>query len=186
MRLTRIVAPSEKPVDLATVKAHLYVDSTDDDALLDGYLTAVVALIDGPSGISYCCCSQKWRLSLDAFPACVKLPVEPVADDADITISYIDRTGADAVLEAADCRLSGGVIEPTFGKRFPSTLAVRGAVTIEFVAGTSAANVPGDIKQAILQVIADWYRNREMASAGRIEGVAADIFDSYRTGWMAA
>jgi uncharacterized phiE125 gp8 family phage protein len=186
MRLTRIVAPSAKPVDLTTVKAHLYIDSADDDALLEGYLNAVVALIDGPSGIGYCCCSQTWRLSLDAFPASIKLPVEPVADDAEVTVSYIDRTGTDAVLDAGDYRLSGGVIEPAFGKRFPSTLAVRGAVTIEFVAGTSAGNVPADIKQAILQVIADWYRNREMAAAGRIEGVAADIFDSYRTGWMAA
>ena len=154
--------------------------------LLQQYLDAVMALIDGPTGIGFCCCEQTWRLSLDAFPATIRLPVDPVDDSAEIAITYLGTSGTEATLDAADFRLSGGIIAPAFGKVFPATLAVRGAVNIEFVAGVAAADVPADIKLAIMQVVSDWFANREMAAAGKIAGSAQETFDRYRFGWISA
>lgn len=186
MNLIRVTAPSETPVSLAEIKAHAVVDHDDDDVLLTSYLAAAVATIDGPGGIGWCCCTQTWRLTLDGFPRSIVLPLAPVANDAAISITYVDADGEIQTLASDHFRLSGGVVDPAFGECFPTPRRIRGAVTIEFAAGVAAADVAEDLRLAVKMIVADWYANREAAAAKTISGTATDILDRYRVGWFSS
>lgn len=93
----------------------------------------------------------------------------PRAPVTEITfIKYIDTTGAlitlDPTLYQVDPQTDSEPVRilPAYGKTWPATRYQPNAVTIEFVAGyADAAHVPGMIKLAIKQTLADWNENRE-------------------------
>ncbi len=134
-----IAGPGEEPVTLAEAKAWCRIDSTDDDALLAALITAARLQVESATGRALV--TQSWRLTLRHAPRLVVLPVAPVQS---LTVA------PDGAVLQGDAVL---LVSPMDG------------LTIDYVAGYGdAGTVPGDLKQAILVLVAYWYEHRDTAS----------------------
>jgi uncharacterized phiE125 gp8 family phage protein len=176
--LISVTGPADEPVTLEAVKAHLAVDADDFDDQIAGYIASVRAYLDGRDGIlGRAIIAQTWDLKLRCFPAVIELPLPPLQSVTSIT--YIDANGDTQTLSPSGYQVSGiggsqrGCIAPAYGERWPSIRDVPEAVTVRFVAGypddggeppDPAANVPPAIKQAVMEMVADLWANRETVS----------------------
>lgn len=163
-RVKVIAKPTGDIISLAALKLRLRIDGDDEDDLLMSYLRGAVARIDGPDGIGYAMLEQTWRLTLDAFPHTITLPGAPIKRVA--KISYLDASGVEQVLDAADYRVVADMeparVMPATGKVWPATLHAVGAVKIDYVLGEAeAANVPADLVDAACLLVGHRYQNRE-------------------------
>lgn len=182
MSLVLVSAPSVYPVSLAEAKAHLRIDSSDEDALIEGLISAATQNIDGETGwLGRALVTQTWNLYLDSFPCrpheCdfakkygIRVPLPPLQSVESIV--YVDVSGTETTLVADQYQIKkgeNGVILPAFGTSWPQTRSVSDAVRVKFVAGyepTAASptdfadSVPQPIKQAILLTVGHWFENR--------------------------
>lgn len=171
MPLKLVTSPAEEPVSLQEARAHLRLESGEDD-----YLTNLIAAArrhcESFQGRAYV--TQTWDLYLNAFPAgCIQVPLPPL--QSVIFIKYKDSSG---VLQTLD--LSGYIVDPysepglifySYGNSWPDTYPEANSVQIQFVAGYgSASDVPPEVKQAILLKLADLYEHR-----GGDEGMDKEI-----------
>lgn len=160
----RTSAPAAMPVSLAEAKDHLRVDHADDDTLIGLLIAAATSELDGWSGIlGRAIVTQAWAQRVDGFANPVRLPF-PAATIA--SVSYVDPAGATQTLASDQYRLMedamGSYIEPAFNVSWPSVRYQSGSVTVNFTAGTAAADVPPAIKAAILLRVGDLYANRDV------------------------
>ena len=91
----RLVSPPTLPVvTLDEVKAHLRVDFEDEDSLIQGYIDAAVAYLDGADGVLGRALSpQTWEVtysgSIGDLPlAPVISRADPVAVDGDLSVRF--------------------------------------------------------------------------------------------------
>ena len=179
MTLSLVAAPTVQPLTLDETKAHLRVDTTDEDALIDRLIAAAVADIDGADGwLNRAIMTQTWDLSLDGFPNAgkrqIRVPLPPLQSVSSIT--YIDTEGATQTLATSVYDVFGiggsqpAQIAEAHGESWPSTRQQPDAVTVRFVAGYggAAADVPQDIRHALLLIIGHWYARREETITGTI------------------
>jgi len=163
----RTVAPTETPVTLAEVKAHLRVDHSDEDELISGLIDAATAHIDGYSGIlGRALVTQSWKIEVDDWDD-LDLPLSPVASIT--SVKYYDGSNAQQTLAATVYQLvnraGGSCAELKYGQTWPVTYTRADAIEVIFVAGYGAASaVPQAIKLAMLLLIGHWYANREAVS----------------------
>lgn len=171
MILSRFAAPAATPVSLDEARAHCRAE-TADDTMLQIYLDAAVAHVDGAEGVlGRCLVTQTWDLTLDAFPAIINVPLPTLSSVTSIT--YVDADGATQTLASNAYRVSGQTITPG-DAGWPSTDNVTGAVTVRFVAGFgNAAAVPAAIKNAILLFVGDSMENREAGGKQLFDNPAA-------------
>lgn len=170
MRLVLVTPPSAEIVSLAEAKRHVRVEHGDDDALIEGYVAAAVAHLDGASGwLGRALAPQTWRVEYPAFPeGGIELPLAPLT--AVGSVVYRDPIAVDQTLAASAYRefgigsAAGGGIEPV--STWPATGDGEAAVRVTFTAGH--ASVPTPIKQAILLLVGHWYANRETVNVGNI------------------
>ena len=81
------------------------------------------------------------------------------------TLQYLDTDGAWQTFSdyAADTDSEPGRITPAYGESWPTIGKTAGAVKIEFVAGyATPSEVPGSLRQAVLQVATQWWRGQEI------------------------
>jgi uncharacterized phiE125 gp8 family phage protein len=170
--LVRLVAPPVTPLSLTEVKAHLRVDGTDQDDVIQLYLDAATAHVDGEWGcLGRALVTQTWRLTIDTFPCAeIKIPLPPLQSVS--SVGYFDSAGDfQTMIEDTDYFVDDqsepGWITPM--TTWPTTLDAINSVRIDFVAGYEptadsppdyTANIPADIKQAMLLMITDWMENR--------------------------
>jgi len=130
-----IVAPTVEPVTRTQAKAHLRVTDTGEDDLIDALIAA--ARVEVETFTRQALVKQTHLLKLDYFPACIHLPVHPLCAVSSIT--YIDSAGATQTVDAADYRVDAysmpARITPAYGKVWPSTQDVTGAVSVNYTAG---------------------------------------------------
>lgn len=179
MNLTVITPPEEEPVSIATVKLHLRVDTSADDALIGVYLQAARELGEGLARRAFV--TQTLRLVLDAFPTGpLKLPRPPLQSVESVT--YLDANGNEHEWTdfSVDARSEPGVI--VFNSTPSASLFESGAVAVEFIAGYGAdTDVPQTFVTAILQTVANWYELREM---GDVPRGAKHLFMDDRGSWF--
>ncbi len=187
MSLQLVTPPAGEPVSLAETKLHLRVDFDEDDTLINGCIAAARQAAETITGRQLI--SARWKLVLDAFPACAilvaKCPVQSVA-----SIQYLDMDGSSQTMPAADYVVDTACeparITPVFGKTWPPTLPQIGAVSVTFDAGYgSASNVPEGIKSWIKLRVGSLYAHREEMSIlmrGRIDPLpfVDGLLDPYR------
>jgi uncharacterized phiE125 gp8 family phage protein len=174
MSLVLTAGPSAEPVSLAEAKAHLRVTSSSEDALIASLLAA--ARVHLERSLSRAFLSQSWSLFLDRWPAAydLELPLAPVLSIAAIRVA---GPGSNIVtLAAGDYRLDGQAVPPrivrTDGARWSAAALApaQGALGIEiaFVAGhgTAATDVPAQLRQAILLLLAHWFEGRSPIELG--------------------
>lgn len=185
----RTVTPATTPVSLSEVKAHCRVDDNSSDSVLAGLLAAAVDHLDGWTGVlGRCLVTQTWRQDFDGFERCMRLPLGPVASITSVTSR--NAAGQLATVNSGDYSLKtdalGSYVRFKDGFDFPTDLNETSAVSVTYVAGTAAADVPAAIKAAIMLLVSHWNEHREAAIEGSVAelpmGVAALIAPYRRVG----
>jgi uncharacterized phiE125 gp8 family phage protein len=140
-----LAGPGEEPVTLAEAKAWCRIDAGDEDALVEALIAAARLHVESATGRALV--EQSWRLVLDCPKGrVVPMPVLPV----------IAVTAATADEVAIDVEPQGdAMLLPREGYR---------TLSVDYTAGYGgAADVPADLKQAVLTLLAYWFEYRDTA-----------------------
>lgn len=178
MALKLITGPAAEAITLEEAKQHLRVVDTDEDSLISIYIRAARQWCEGPEGfLGRALVTQTWDLVLDSFPTAeIKVPLPPLQEV--VYIKYDDTAGNEQSVSATNYYVDNvsepGWVLPTAD--WPSTINAVNSVRVRFKAGYPedtgvsppdiAANVPFDIKAAMLLLIGSMYENREEVVAG--------------------
>ena len=184
MPAIRTSAPSAEPWTLAEVKAHLRVDSNDEDTYIGMLLSAAREAAEDRLGRTLC--TTSWRLVLDCFIPVIELP-NPRAIDV-VSVQYVDAVGATQALSLAECLVDKisepARLVPAYGKSWPATQARVNAVTVDYTAGygPDAAAVPMPIRHWILLAVSELYRNRGLSADVKTmpHDFAGSLLDFYK------
>ncbi len=131
-----IAGPGEEPVTLAEAKAWCRIDAADEDSLVSALIAAARLHVEALTGRALI--TQTWRLVRHRATRLVELPVVPA-------IALVAAPEG-AVLQGDGVLLAAPVDE----------------LTVDYTAGYGdAADVPPDLKQAVLQLVAYWFENRD-------------------------
>lgn len=186
-----VAAPAVLPVSREECKLHLRIDGDDEDGLVDIYLAAAVAHLDGAEGwLGRSIVAQTWSQQFDVFERSIALALAPVT--AISSVVYEDADGVDQTVASDQYELINGGSSPELrfidDFSFPITGDDRPVLTVTFVAGYGDdEDVPAAIKAAILLMVGDLYQQREAkVESGMIENsTVRRLLDPYRTRWMA-
>ncbi|MBO0134552.1 head-tail connector protein [Agrobacterium burrii] len=161
MTYALINPPQTEPLTLAEVKAHLRLDSGDEDALLTTLIRTAREHLERTTGL--CLLRQTWRLYLDRWPQTGviligKGPVQTIE-----TILVFGSDGRETNITAADKLLDGTARPARLWLRDPLTpgRAMNG-IEIDFIAGYGEAgtDVPDALKRAMLMHVAQMFAFR--------------------------
>lgn len=141
----RVAAPVGQLVTLEDAKAHCRVDGPDSDMLMQGYIDAAMAYLDGYRGVlGRCIMAQDWDIDL----ACAgrhRLPMPDVT-----AVSARDSAGDPVAVELHhDAR--------------GSSVTIAGPATVSFKAALPEELLPS-LRVAALLLIGHWFENREAVS----------------------
>lgn len=152
------------PISIAKVKQQLGLESDDDDSddLIATYITSAVDLVEDMTGLVL---SRRQIVeAVDAFTPSLRLRRWPIVSiDA---IAYRNSAG-DAELAAGAFYASTGArparVWPAAGARWPTdAMAGPGLIAITATAGFDGPeDVPGVVVQALLVIVAEFFRTRE-------------------------
>lgn len=165
------MAPTIKPVSLAEAKAHLREDEGDSDQLIETYIAAAVARLDGYGGIlGRALMRQDWREYLPSWPACreIELRLAPVMSILSVTVKVAD--GSVVTVDPARYRLLAAATRPTLllddALPWPGQEPDAIAITYRAGYGETAEALPPPLRSAILLMVGDLYRYRATATLG--------------------
>ena len=195
-RFRLVTAPASEPVTLAEAKSHLRVTLSTDDTYIATLIVAARESCEAAVNRSFV--ATTWDYVLDEFPYSIDygIPVIniPKGDLISVTsVTYRDAAGSSQTLTANTNYLvvagAPGWIYPAPGQYWPATQVYRPesvAIRCTIGYGASGSSVPGAVKQAILLLVGDYYRNREQTIVGTISGPLAtgvqSLLDSVRWG----
>lgn len=186
--LALVAPPTVEPVDLATAKLHLKVDTTDDDALITSLIAAARRACEAFTGLAFI--TQTWELWLDRAPSDRRgspwwdgtregpislieqpmrvLPIpKPPLQAANFAASTFALDNTETVFDSSsyiiDLKSRPGRMALNVGAVWPTGLRAVNAIKVSFQAGfgDTASSVPEDIKQAVLLLVGHLYENRE-------------------------
>lgn len=179
-----------EPVTTAEAKAHLRVDHANDDTYIDNLIIVATDYTENISGRSLI--EKTYDSYLDAFPP---TDVHPIYVDAPPLISvtsikYWDENDTEQTWSSAEYVVDTdqeykALIYPARNYSWPATRIFPKAVHIEYIAGYESStspvtgdNVPLELKQAILILIAHWYENREEIIVGQVIAEVPTAYDA--------
>lgn len=201
MNLKVLAFPAVEPVTLAEVKEYLRVDSSTDDSLIAGLVSAAREHVERFTRRTLI--YTPYRLTLDNFPdGDIELPRSvAIAAAANLVsgiayatprVRYWDSDGNQQTMTVdTDYELLLDDNPPRIVRlaleSWPITYAgQRGAVEVDFIAGYGAAVnlIPPMLKQAVRMIVAHWYEHREaVGSVGQEVPLAVDsILRLYQDG----
>lgn len=169
--LTRQTAPAVEPVTLAEAKAHLRVDTSDDDTYIGTLIKASREWCE--EYLDRTLVHTQWALRLDRFPYNgsdeIPLPRPPIVSSGTataFTLNYTMESGSTATLSTSQYRVhrhqTPGAVATIYGGSWPSHLQDDNSVTITYWGGygPSGSDVPAAIKHAMLMLCSHWYETR--------------------------
>ena len=171
-RVQLVTAPATQPLTIKEVKAHLRVEHSDDDVLINTLIKTAVAFVDVTGALGKAMISQTWREWYAPNPSQIVLSLGPVQSVS--AIKYYDTDNAlqtDTLSNYFVLGTSGRTtIKPKSGFTWPTAFVRDDAIAIEYVIGygDSAADIPATVRQALLMLIAHYYENRENELIGTI------------------
>lgn len=170
MSLVITSGPAIEPVTLAEAKAHLRLDGTVEDALIQSLIITARMHIEAALGLALM--TQTWKWCLDRWPKGQRLsiPIRPVQSvqsviiwmDNDISrIIPLSQFYLDG--QSAPARLVWLASNPP-----PDPGRVANGIEISFAAGfgSAASDIPATVRHALLLLVAHWYENREPVEIG--------------------
>lgn len=179
-----ISGPHSEPITLTEAKAQARVDDTNSDTLITSLITAARESAEIYCGRAFV--QRTYRITFDSFPnrrsTPIWLPYPPL-----VRVEQIQYYDTDDVLVTwgsgeyhVDTDSEPGRILPNYDASYPTDVIPWkvGAVRIDYVAGYSAledgsptdyvSTVPQLAKQAMLMMVAEWFKNRENTVVGRL------------------
>ena len=194
--LTRQTAPAVEPVTLAEAKAHLRVDTSDDDTYIGTLITAAREWCE--QYLDRTLVHTQWVMRFDKFPDSgiepVELPRPPMVVSGTataVTVTFTQEAGPTSTYSTAEYRVdrnaTPGAILPIYGSTWTPHRQDDNAISVTWWAGYGAtgSSVPAAIRHAMLMLIGTWYERRASAdNAGGSEvpfGVKS-LLDSQRWG----
>lgn len=157
--------PRVEPITLAEAKQHLriYPEYAEDDAYVQGLIAAAVRLAESRLGITWAVRQYRVRVCGCVSGSCgcgcneagIELPHPPVLVDADHPVVVETPDGVlDTDAFTVDADRWPAILTPTRGWRGPAT--------ITYWAGVPSCRPAFQMaRTGCLQLIANWYRNRE-------------------------
>ena len=175
MATVQTTAPAVEPLTLADVKAHLRIDSNEEDALLQSLILTSRLHVEVALGLAlitqtWSCFFDRWPLALSSSVAALNLPLSPVKSVEAVRIYAEDGTFASLPLSGFTFDLASRT--PRVIRRLGTQTTDPGrrmngieiSVTAGF--GATAADVPAPIRQALLLLVAHWYEHRDPGEIG--------------------
>ncbi|MCB1549189.1 MAG: head-tail connector protein [Hyphomicrobiaceae bacterium] len=189
MGLVLTSGPLLEPVSLAEAKAHLRIDTDDEDIFLASLVTTSRLHVEVV--LSAALITQTWTLVRDAWPQgrILALPLRPLRGVTSISV----RDGAGLLHPAP---LSEFIVDTTavvprivrkLGTSWPAPGLPANGIEIVFTAGygDTAADVPAPIRQALLLLVAHWYEHRDPSEVGsetaRVPSMITELLAPYTT-----
>lgn len=179
MMLTEVTAVPGATLPVEALKDHLRMGAgfalpPGQDGLLESYLRAAIAAIEGRIAKALIARRFSWEVSSWREPQA--LPIAPVSALQSLTLYAAD--GAPFVVALPQLRLMADLHRPRIAG-MPG-LPSDGRAVVEFDAGFGPdwADVPADLRQAVLLLAAEFYEHRHddgTASAGLPMGVVTLI-----------
>lgn len=177
MALVMTAAPAALPISLAEAKAHLRIDTSDEDQLLASLIIAARMFVERTLGLALV--TESWSLYLDDWPrsdasrsGSIALPIAPVQAVTAVRVYGPDDTPTDVDSESYSVDV---LSEPA--RLVLSTSAVQmaqaralNAFEIAFTAGygDAADDVPEPIRHALKLLVAHWFEHREPVVLGQL------------------
>jgi len=173
MMLVEVTPVASGALPVAVYKAHLRLGSgfTDDglqDTLLEGFLRAALATVEGRTGKALL--RRDFVLTLGAWRSGDRqaLPLAPVSAVASVAV--VDAQGAQTVIVASAWQLYPDMHRPmlvSLSGGLP-TVPQNGAVRITFTAGYGPVwgDLPPDLAQAVMMLAAHYYEYRQDVNLG--------------------
>ena len=187
-----VTATTGEPVDLITVKAHLKVETTVDDHLIEGYIKAARAYAENYTGRQMMPATREQKINW-FYSSAIELEHPPLAttEATAVTITYIDYAGNSTTLSTAYYWIDGGGdnlpgrVVLKHDQCWPETQEQVNAITIQYPCGyalssNSTITVPEPIKVWIMVRVAQMYEHRGPILTGRdvpIAEMPADFVD---------
>lgn len=168
--LILIEAATELPTTTDEVKLFARIDHAVEDSLIERFIKSAVKKIE--DYLHGAILEQTWELVLDAFPCGeIELPVPPLISVS--SIKYIDVDGVERTVDASVYQVvtdaERGRLSLADGQDWPEAKPCTNAVVrIRFVAGygDEAADVPDEIVEAVLRLVAVAYKYRDDPGGG--------------------
>lgn len=207
MAVSVVTGPAEDAVSVGEAKDHAKVENADDDALIAAQITAATRLVEKWTGRTLV--EQTLKLSLDRFPAArseqwwdgvrqgarseldtinfIELPRPPLKSVQ--SLETFDDADAATVFAASryfvDTANAPGRLVLRTAETWPVFTRAANGVEITYIAGYGkASEVPRELRQGMLLLVAHWYENRETVVVGdTVEDVplsVATILHFYR------
>lgn len=160
-----VVTPPDPLVSLEEAKAHLKVTTDDEDDLIEIYVAAASAHVDGPFGIlKRAVGRQTLEVRANVFTGIGRLPLE--STESITSVVYIDHEGVERMAEPELYSLTEGLFGLAPGFAWPRLRGDANGVRVRYLAGFDP--VPTPIKQAVLLMVAQWFRNRMAVNVGNV------------------
>lgn len=170
MGLSLSSGPSVEPVSLAEAKAHLRVDTADDDDLITSLIQAAREYVENVTRRQLV--TATWVLTRDNLAAVMELVRPPLQSVT--SVKYTDLAGdqqtASDTLYDVDADTLPGRILLGCNQGWPTNRGHTNDVEITYKAGYGDAttDVPEAIRAAIKLLIGHWHENREAVVAAGV------------------
>jgi len=184
MPLVLKTAPTGEPLTLAEAKAHLNVESGDDDTYINTLITVARERFETDTGRAFY--RRTYYLDLDEFPNGDSIPLQMPPLLSVTSVKHYATGGATSTVSAAvygtDTSREPGRVVLNDSYSWPSdTIRSWNGVRVEYVAGygtasQAATEIPKAAKQAMLLLVGDMYQDRETAIVGTIR-TKIDAYD---------
>ena len=167
MTYALVTPPAAEALTLADVKAHLRLDGSDEDDLLNALIIAARQYLESQTGL--CLITQGFRLYLDDWPNCEMIQIAKGPLQVIESVTVYDENG-----NASDVSLDGHVLDAAsvparlyLLTRPPASRALNG-IEINLLAGfgDSGSEVPDSLKRAMLMHIALMWELRGAIAEG--------------------
>lgn len=169
MALEMLSGPAGEPVSLAETKVYLRVDHFDEDALIASLITT--ARLQVEAGLGLALIDQQWMMQADCWPlsGVVEVPLRPLQSVDEIRV--LDADGAATIVDSISYAVDATSAPPRIASRtgfWPRPGARLAGIEIDLTVGfgADAADVPDDLRQALLALVAHWYEHRGPAEQG--------------------
>jgi uncharacterized phiE125 gp8 family phage protein len=176
-----------EPITTAEAKLQARIETTADDALLAVLIPAVRAAAEQFTRRALVAGSFTYAVRGNDKPICrdaLALPWVPVT--VLTALAYISAsTGATVALDAADFTLRTfegfAFVAPVVGNTWPTDAE---EVRVTYTCGYAQADVPVDIKLALLLSLAEWYGQREDVEQRSLAKASRSLLSPWRVRWF--
>jgi uncharacterized phiE125 gp8 family phage protein len=187
MILTELTTVPNAALPLDLLKQHLrigtgFAQGNEQDELLEAYLRAAIAAVEGRTGCVLLNKSFNWGLTNWRHYDRQVLPVRPVQEVTELKM--VDHLSVETIMPPESYYLEKDSQNPalvSIGLALP-VIPQHGSVEITFTAGfgDAWASIPEDLSRAVLLLAADFYENRTSQDAASLPSGILALLDRFR------